>query len=125
MPTSFGRKLWAMLGKRAFERDRRRLRLAGLLEAAPRLPGNGTRGDFLVAGGAHEKLHIESLEQAPVLARRDAALLRARVREGGSGEQGLSGFASLKKLRTRGRKKAGAGGRALDHELLGHMLSRL
>ena len=109
------------LGKASAKRDKRNLKLATLLKAAPKLPrsydfdnshpgiptpmfGNDTKGDCVIAGRAHQTLRFEDIEQGSVLMISDSDVLKEYYKETGGPDSGLIVLDSLKLWRKKGWK---------------------
>jgi hypothetical protein len=109
------------LGKAAAKKDKRNLKFAALLRAAPVLPdsydfdtthsgiptpmfGNDTYGDCVIAGRAHQTLRFEDIEQGSVLMITDKDVLKEYFKETGGPDTGLIVLDSLKLWRKKGWK---------------------
>jgi hypothetical protein len=109
------------LGKAPAKKDKRNLKLATLLQAAPPLPsaydfdnghpgiptpmfGNDVNGDCVIAGRAHETLRFEDIEQGSVLMITDKDVLKEYFKETGGPDTGLVVLDSLNLWRQKGWK---------------------
>jgi hypothetical protein len=109
------------LGKAPARRDKRNLKFATLLRAAPALPSsydfdtshpgiptpmfaNDEYGDCVIAGRAHQTLRFEDIEQGSVLMIKDKDVLREYLKETGGADTGLVVLDSLNRWRQKGWK---------------------
>ena len=109
------------LGKAAAKRDRRNLKFATLLRAAPTLPSaydfdtghpgiptpmfaNDAKGDCVIAGRGHQTLRFEDIEQGSVLMITDQEILKEYFKETGGPDTGLVVLDSLNLWRHKGWK---------------------
>jgi hypothetical protein len=109
------------LGKAAAKKDKRNLKFAALLKAAPAPPdaydfdsthagiptpmfANDTYGDCVIAGRAHQTLRFEDIEQGSVLMITDKDVIKEYFKETGGPDTGLVVLDSLKLWRQKGWK---------------------
>jgi len=108
------------LGKAPAKKDKRNLRFAALLTAAPpALPssydfdmthpgiptpmfGNDVYGDCVIAGRAHQTLRFEDIEQGSVLMITDKNVIKEYLKETGGVDTGLVVLDSLNEWRQKG-----------------------
>jgi len=108
------------LGKASAKKDKRNLKFATLLKAAP-LPSsydfdtshagiptpmfsNDVHGDCVIAGRAHQTLRFEDIEQGSVLMITDKQVLKEYFKETGGPDTGLVVLDSIKLWRSKGWK---------------------
>ena len=110
------------LGKGPAKKDKRNLRFAAILRAAPpKLPssydfdanhhgiptpmfGNDVHGDCVIAGRAHQTLRFEDIEQRSVLMITEKDVLKEYFKETGGPDSGLVVLDSLNEWRHKGWK---------------------
>jgi len=108
------------LGKAAAKKDKRNLKFAAILKAAPLPPAydfdtthpgiptpvfaNDDFGDCVIAGRAHQTLRFEDIEQGSVLMITDKEVLKEYFKETGGPDSGLVVLDSLTLWRQKGWK---------------------
>jgi hypothetical protein len=109
------------LGKAPAKKDKRNLKFATLLLAAPPVPssydfdlshsgiptpmfGNDVYGDCVIAGRAHQTLRFEDIEQGSLLMITDKDVIKEYLKETGGADTGLVVLSSLSRWRKSGWK---------------------